>query len=115
MDDTTYDPQAGTRFPTTKLLEGYEVAAVDAFVMRAERAVSMRDHSVTAADVEKVRFAPVRFRTGYQMDDVDNHLARLVEQLTAIEAAASPSAATPAPTAAAGHCPGCRCAELGLV
>ena len=116
MDDTTYDPQAGTRFPTTKLLEGYEVAAVDAFVMRAERAVSMRDGSVTVAEVEKIRFAPVRFRTGYQMDDVDNHLERLVEQLTAIEATASsaPTAAS-APADLAGHCPGCRCAELGPV
>ena len=116
MDDTTYDPQAGTRFPTTKLLEGYEVAAVDAFVARAERAVSMRDGSVTAAEVEKIRFAPVRFRTGYQMDDVDNHLERLVEQLTAIEAALPPPAApAAAPVEATGHCPGCRCAELGLV
>ena len=93
------------------------MAAVDAFVARAERAVSMRDGSVTAAEVEKIRFAPVRFRTGYQMDDVDNHLERLVEQLTAIEAAASPASAAPdaAAAEATGHCPGCRCAELGLV
>lgn len=117
MDDTTYDPQAGTRFPTTKLLEGYEVAAVDAFVLRADRAVSMRDRSVTASEVEKIRFTPVRFRTGYQMDDVDNHLARLAEQLTAIEAVSGPvpePAAPAAPADAGGHCPGCRCAELGL-
>ena len=114
MDSSTYDPQAGTRFPTTKLLEGYEVAAVDQFVAHADRAVSMRDGSVTAREVEQVRFSPVRFRTGYQMDDVDNHLARLVEQLTAIEAAGNPTSPAPAPAEAAGHCPGCRCAELGL-
>ena len=87
MDETTYDPQAGTRFPTTRLVEGYAVAAVDAFVAQADRAVSMRDGSVTARQVEQVRFAPVRFRTGYRMDDVDTYLARLVEQLSAIEAA----------------------------
>jgi DivIVA domain-containing protein len=87
MDDSTYDPQAGTRFPTTRWREGYDVASVDAFVARAERAVSMRDGSVTAREVEQVRFAPVRLRTGYQMDDVDNHLARLAQDLQAIEGA----------------------------
>ena len=87
MDDSTYDPQAGTRFPTTRWREGYDVASVDAFVARAERAVSMRDGSMTAREVEQVRFAPVRLRTGYQMDDVDDHLARLAQDLQAIEGA----------------------------
>jgi DivIVA domain-containing protein len=87
MDDSTYDPQAGTRFPTTRWREGYDVASVDAFVARAERAVSMRDGSMTVREVEQVRFAPVRLRTGYQMDDVDNHLARLAQDLQAIEGA----------------------------
>ena len=41
--DGTYDAQAGTRFPTTKWREGYDVASVDEFVARAERAVSFRD------------------------------------------------------------------------
>ncbi|WP_159081280.1 DivIVA domain-containing protein [Nocardioides sediminis] len=85
MDDSTYDPQAGTRFATTRWREGYDVASVDAFVARAERAVSMRDRSVTAREVERVRFAPVRLRTGYDMGDVDTHLARLSEELRAIE------------------------------
>jgi DivIVA domain-containing protein len=87
MDDSTYDPQAGTRFPTTRWREGYDVASVDAFVARAERAVSMRDGSMTVREVEQVRFAPVRLRTGYQMDDVDDHLARLAQDLQAIESA----------------------------
>lgn len=87
MDDSTYDPQAGTRFPTTRWREGYDVASVDAFVARAERAVSMRDGSVTVREVEQVRFAPVRLRTGYQMDDVDKRLARLAQDLQAIEGA----------------------------
>jgi DivIVA domain-containing protein len=47
----------------------------------------MRDGSVTARDVEHVRFAPVRLRTGYQMDDVDDRLARLAQDLAAIEGA----------------------------
>lgn len=85
--DGTYDAQAGTRFPTTKWVEGYDVGAVDRLVARAERAVSMRDGSVTAREVQEVRFAPVRWRTGYRMGEVDDHLERLVQDLTAIEAA----------------------------
>lgn len=85
MDDSTYDPQAGTRFPTTRWREGYDVASVDAFVARAERAVSMRDGSVTAREVEQVRFAPVRLRAGYDMGEVDDRLARLAQELRAIE------------------------------
>ncbi|WP_457206176.1 DivIVA domain-containing protein [Nocardioides sp. P5_C9_2] len=47
----------------------------------------MRDGSVTAREVEEVRFAPVRLRTGYRMSEVDEHLARLVTDLTVIAAA----------------------------
>ncbi len=34
MDGNAHDPQAGTRFPTTKLMEGYDVAAVDEHLAR---------------------------------------------------------------------------------
>jgi DivIVA domain-containing protein len=83
--DGTYDAQAGTRFPTTKWREGYDVASVDEFVARAERAVSFRDGSVRSEDVVQVRFAPVRWRTGYDMDAVDTHLEQLVADLKGIE------------------------------
>lgn len=83
--DGTYDAQAGTRFPTTKWREGYDVASVDEFVARAERAVSFRDGSVRSEDVEQVRFAPVRWRTGYDMDAVDTHLEQLATDLKDIE------------------------------
>lgn len=84
--DGTYDAQAGTRFPTTKWREGYDVASVDEFVARAERAVSMRDRSVRSEDVEQARFAPVRWRTGYDMDAVDTHLEQLAADLKDVEA-----------------------------
>lgn len=83
--DGTYDAQAGTRFPTTKWREGYDVASVDEFVARAERAVSMRDRSVSSEDVEEVRFAPVRWRTGYDMDAVDTYLERVAANLKDVE------------------------------
>ena len=83
--DGTYDAQAGTRFPTTKWREGYDVASVDEFVARAERAVSFRDGSVRSEDVEQVRFAPVRWRTGYDMDAVDTYLERVAANLKDVE------------------------------
>lgn len=84
--DGTYDAQAGTRFPTTKWREGYDVAAVDEFVARADRAVSSRDGSVRSEEVEQVRFSPVRWRIGYDMGAVDTYLERLASELKGIEA-----------------------------
>ncbi len=102
---------AGTRFPTTgRLLEGYDIDEVDAFVTRCERALSTRDGSVTSTTLSEARFTPVRLRPGYRMDPVDAHLAVLAERFADLERHQLPA---PAPTGG-GHCAGCRCVELGL-
>ena len=77
------DPDFLARAKRWASTAGY--ASVDEFVARTERAVGFRDGSVRSEDVEQVRFAPVRWRTGYDMDAVDTHLEQLASQLTDIE------------------------------
>lgn len=81
---TSHDPQAGSRFKTTKWREGYDMAEVDEFVRRAERALAARDGSVTTDDFELVRFTPVRLTQGYDMYQVDQRLDQLREQLSRV-------------------------------
>jgi hypothetical protein len=52
-------------------------------------------------------------RTGYEMGPVDSYLDELAAQLAARHGDPATTGA-PAAGSAGGHCPGCRCAELGL-
>jgi DivIVA domain-containing protein len=107
----------GGRFPTTRWLEGYDIEQVDAFCERGQRALTESSPGLGPAEVRSARFRPVRMRTGYEMGPVDSYLDELAAQLAAQLAARHGDPATtgdPAAGSAGGHCPGCRCAELGL-
>ncbi len=73
---------------------------------------------MSAEDVTRVRFTPVQLKPGYHMDDVDAYLwhvqQRLREHERRLRSTTKP--ATPrSRTEGAAHCPGCRCAEPGLL
>jgi len=103
----------GERFTVVRVREGYAIPEVDEFVDRCRAALARRDGSMTAGDVAAVQFTPVRLRGGYDMGEVDRYLAQVSGELAeqAAQAAITGFSGTPAPT----HCPGCRCAELGLL
>ena len=77
-------------FPTTRFVEGYEMAEVDALLdtvratlVQYERPTILGEGpAITATDVVNARFQPTRFRTGYRQDDVDTFLDRAVEALS---------------------------------
>ena len=109
----------GARFTVVRLRAGYHVAEVDAFVDRCRAALTRRDGSVTAGDVAAVQFTPVRLRGGYDMGEVDRYLGQVSGELAEQAAASSMTTGTTGDAAigaaASTHCPGCRCAELGLL
>ena len=103
----------GGRFPMAgRWQEGYEVEDVDRLCARAQHALSESPPSMGPVDIRAARFTPVRMRAGYTMGAVDSYLDVLAAELDARLQATSTAAATVA--ASGGHCPGCRCAELGL-
>jgi len=77
----------GTRFEPVTFREGYDMAAVDAFLARIEAAFAADEQSgagvpdLTPEDVVAVRFTPTRFRQGYSQDGVDDFLDQVVGEL----------------------------------
>ena len=69
------------RFTTTKLTEGYDMAAVDDAIDRVFAALAEPTPSMTRADVVNLRFTPTRLRQGYNMDEVDTWLDKAVAAL----------------------------------
>ena len=103
----------GGRFPmTARLQEGYEIEDVDRLCARAQRALSESPPSMGPVDIRAARFTPVRMRAGYKMAAVDSYLDVLASELDARRQVTTTAAAPRA--GSDGHCPGCRCAELGL-
>jgi DivIVA domain-containing protein len=94
------------RFAVTKFREGYEQAAVDAFLTEARAALAVWEQrtagtapALTGDAVVDWRFPPTKFGNGYDQDQVDDFLDAIVGALRAHEAgaaaipAAAPSAA----------------------
>jgi len=112
-------PDTGFRFRQTRWPAGYSVEEVDRFVAVVEDALASEVPRISSTDIATRRFTPVQLKPGYDMDEVDQYLERARLRLRDREGQRSPS---PRPTtdvsgaaaAAAGHCPGCRCFELGL-
>jgi DivIVA domain-containing protein len=112
------DARMRTQFRVTRWQPGYHVDEVDAFVEAIEDVLDVPSPTMSAGDVARVRFTPVQLKPGYHMDDVDAYLWHVQQLLREHEQrfGASTKPATPrSPTERAAHCPGCRCAELGLL
>ena len=107
----------GVRFRQTRWPAGYRVEEVDRFVALVEDALASVVPDIRSADIARCRFTPVQLKPGYDMDEVDAYLEQARRRLSDRERELPPSlqpayAATTARST--GHCPGCRCAELGL-
>ena len=72
-------------FERVRFREAYNIAEVDEFVQRAHHALESRDGSLTASDVNNVRFRPERWKEGYQMGQVDEELDRIAAALQTLE------------------------------
>ena len=72
-------------FERVRFREAYNIAEVDAFIQRAHHAFDSRDGSLTASDVNNVRFRPERWKEGYQMGQVDEELDRIAAALQRLE------------------------------
>jgi DivIVA domain-containing protein len=80
--------------------EGYAIGEVDEFLTQVAAALEFDPPLMRAEDVESQRFAPVRVRSGYDMDEVDAHLDRLAAELrrrtpAEVEPPVRPAAADP--------------------
>lgn len=74
--------RSGQDFPVSGLLRrGYEVAAVDAFLHDAERALRSDPPAMAPYEVQDARFRGVRWRRGYDMQAVDERMAELHAEL----------------------------------
>lgn len=62
------------RFTPLRFGTGYDMAEVDDFLDRCEKALASGDGSVTAETVLGARFRQTRFSEGYAMDEVDRFL-----------------------------------------
>lgn len=69
------------RFPTVDHVEGYDITEVDSVVDKIVAALETPRPQLTAEDVRRVRFTPVRLRAGYRMGDVDAWLDQASERL----------------------------------
>ena len=110
-------PAMGVRFRQTRWPAGYSVQEVDNFVALVEDALASVVPRVSSTDVAACRFTPVQFKPGYDMNEVDEYLEQARRLLRDREDQLPPSVRQthqPAPAGSPGHCPGCRCAELGL-
>lgn len=90
---------------------------VDNFVALVEDALASVVPRIRSTDVAACRFTPVQFKWGYDMHQVDEYLEQARRLLREREEQLPPAALAthePSAVASAGHCPGCRCAELGL-
>jgi len=88
---------------------------VDAFVLMVEEALASAVPRIRSTDVAACRFTPVQFKPGYDMGEVDAYLDRARRRLSDREHDLPPAQRPVGSHAASsGHCPGCRCAELGL-
>jgi DivIVA domain-containing protein len=90
---------------------------VDAFVLMVEEALVSAAPRIRSTDVAECRFTPVQFKPGYDMAEVDAYLDRARRRLRDREHDLPPSQRpvhAGSHAASTGHCPGCRCAELGL-
>jgi DivIVA domain-containing protein len=72
-NDALVDQVSGSRFRTTKLRQGYDMAQVDDFLDRLVTA--LRAGQPVRPLVDGARFTPTRLRAGYDMGDVDDLLA----------------------------------------
>jgi DivIVA domain-containing protein len=112
------DSRMSTHFRVTRWQPGYSVDEVDTFVEAIEAVLATRSPTMSAVDVARVRFTPVQLKAGYHMDDVDAYLLDVQQRLAEHERrfGAPTKRATPLSNSeGVQHCPGCRCAELGLL
>lgn len=70
----------GLAFSTVRWIEGYDIAEVNAFILEVEPQVLERAPDRELAQrITRSRFTPVRIRPGYNMDEVDAYLDRLLD------------------------------------
>lgn len=67
----------GVRFPTTRLRSGYAIEDVDAFLRRAEAALTGAAPPLTPAEIRAAQFATTHFQRGYDEEEVDGFLDEL--------------------------------------
>lgn len=68
----------GQDFPLTGFLRrGYDVSEVETFLHEAERALRSDPPTMAPYEVQDARFRGVRWRRGYEMRAVDEHLEEL--------------------------------------
>jgi DivIVA domain-containing protein len=112
------DSRMRTQFRVTRWQPGYHIDEVDAFAEAIEEVLAAPSPTMSAEDVTRVRFTPVQLKPGYHMDDVDAYLWQIQQRLGEHERrlGGTTKSATPRSRAEGDpHCPGCRCAELGLL
>ncbi|HWL99875.1 MAG TPA: DivIVA domain-containing protein [Nocardioidaceae bacterium] len=112
------DSRVSTQFRVTRWQPGYSIDEVDAFVGAIEKVLAAPSPTMSAGDVARVRFTPVQLKPGYHMDDVDAYLWKLQQRLGEHErrvGVPAQRASSRSSTQRVQHCPGCRCAELGLL
>jgi DivIVA domain-containing protein len=108
------DSRMSTRFRVTKWQPGYSIDEVDAFVGAIHKVLAAPSPTMSAGDVARVRFTPVQLKPGYHMDDVDAYLWKLQQRLGEHERRFGGPTTSRSSAERVQHCPGCRCAELGL-
>ncbi len=70
----------GHSFTTVRIIEGYDIDEVDAFLGEIVPLVRLRaPDNELAQRITRVRFTPVRIRRGYNMGEVDAYLGELLD------------------------------------
>ncbi|ATG55378.1 cell division protein DivIVA [Brachybacterium ginsengisoli] len=86
------------RFTPVRFAAGYEMAEVDDFLDRCEKALASGDGSVTAETVLGARFRQTRFSEAYDTDEVDQFLDDVLAPQFRDAAAPAAASREPAPS-----------------
>lgn len=81
-NDPMLDRVRTVKFATTRLRAGYVIAEVDAFLGRAEAALTGGGTPLTADEVRGVQFTTTRLSPGYDEEQVDAFLDELEAYVT---------------------------------
>jgi DivIVA domain-containing protein len=90
-------------FRTTRVLPGYDPAQVDAAVDLVMENLALAAPRIGVAEVEALSFRTVSYRTGYDMEQVDDWLADVADDLRRRNASPELPAPVPPPAPALPH------------